>query len=278
MALRVLIYAVLFWDREWRLWEERAAQRRARRDPAEPVEPFRLTPVIPVVVHTGAGRWEGFRCVADLMDAPAELLEVAAPKWEPLLWDLAEHTPAELLADPEPFVQMLSVPRAIRAELEELQQVVGEAVTRLGEMASGERLWREALTRFVVGWLVNRRSGADLELLKDTIREHAGSAGIGEELRAMSETGVKSYAEEIWEEAWERGRREERGRAEREVREQVLRVRRADLLAILEERFPVLPPDLPSRIEAITDGEVLQQAVRRALRVSRVEELAELFP
>jgi hypothetical protein len=65
---------------------------------------------------------------------------------------------------------------------------------------------------------------------------------------------------------------------EREVREQILRARRADLLAILKERFPVLPEDVPSRVEAITDGEVLQQAVRRALRVSRLEEFAELFP
>ncbi len=43
--LRSLLYAVLYWDREWQAWEA-AHQRR---------EPLRLSPVLPIVFATGAG-------------------------------------------------------------------------------------------------------------------------------------------------------------------------------------------------------------------------------
>lgn len=63
MPLRVLLYAVLFWEREWRAWEAEPAR----------TAPPRLTPVIPVVFHTGPRRWRKYRRLAALTAAPREL-------------------------------------------------------------------------------------------------------------------------------------------------------------------------------------------------------------
>jgi hypothetical protein len=43
MPLRLLLYAVLHWEKEWQLWE--------RQHPRG--EPLPLTPILPVVFHTG---------------------------------------------------------------------------------------------------------------------------------------------------------------------------------------------------------------------------------
>src|SRR2546430_1197955 len=43
MPLRLLLYAVLHWESQWRAWEQQHAYR----------EPLRLTPILPVVLHTG---------------------------------------------------------------------------------------------------------------------------------------------------------------------------------------------------------------------------------
>src|SRR5205085_4213943 len=47
MPLRTLIYAVLYWDRMWRTWEESPKPRPA----------FKLPPVLQLVLHTAPYRW-----------------------------------------------------------------------------------------------------------------------------------------------------------------------------------------------------------------------------
>jgi flagellar biosynthesis/type III secretory pathway protein FliH len=49
--------------------------------------------------------------------------------------------------------------------------------------------------------------------------------------------------------------------------------RREDLLAILEERFGTLPPDLPGRLTALSDIEELRRAIRQAITIQKLEEL-----
>jgi hypothetical protein len=43
MPLRMLLYAVLYWEREWKAWQTE--------HPAG--TPLRLSPVLPIVFHTG---------------------------------------------------------------------------------------------------------------------------------------------------------------------------------------------------------------------------------
>src|SRR5207244_13220953 len=42
MPLRLLLYAVLYWEREWKNWEAQPVPR----------DNFRLTPIVPIVFHT----------------------------------------------------------------------------------------------------------------------------------------------------------------------------------------------------------------------------------
>jgi hypothetical protein len=62
------------------------------------------------------------------------------------------------------------------------------------------------------------------------------------------------------------------GMAEGEAKGQ-LQSRREDLLAILEERFGVVPADVSTRISAISDIEQLRRAIRQAVKVQNLEEL-----
>jgi putative YhgA-like transposase len=70
MPLRVLIYAMLYWQEEWRAWEDV----RPRQDA------LRLSPILPVVFHTGPGTWQTNRELVELIVGP-EALRAFAPRW-----------------------------------------------------------------------------------------------------------------------------------------------------------------------------------------------------
>lgn len=86
MPLRLLLYAVLYWEREWKNWEALPVPR----------GDFRLTPIVPIVFHTGEKAWNTSRQLADLLSGP-ELFKAFAPSWPVCIWDLAERSPRELL-------------------------------------------------------------------------------------------------------------------------------------------------------------------------------------
>lgn len=139
MPLRLLAYAVLFWERQWREWEEAHAY----------ANPLRLTPVVPVVFHTGQRPWSTPTAVAELFDGPEEL-RVFAPQWVTAMWDLSRDAPADLLASDEAFAQALAVVRAERAEGGEFAAVVGEALRRLSGMARHEPVHWQQLARLTL--------------------------------------------------------------------------------------------------------------------------------
>src|SRR5262245_4131097 len=58
MPLRLLTYAVLFWERQWREWEQAH----------DYAKPLRLTPVVPVVFHTIQRPWNTPSAIAELFD------------------------------------------------------------------------------------------------------------------------------------------------------------------------------------------------------------------
>ena len=101
MPLRLLYFAVKYWDRQWRQWEQLP----------RPRVPLRLSPVLPLVLYTGATPWGSNRQMVDLLGEPAEL-HGFAPAWEPLIWNLAEQTPEGLLGSGEAWLQMLAVIRS----------------------------------------------------------------------------------------------------------------------------------------------------------------------
>src|SRR5207237_5872129 len=68
MPLRLLYFVVLYWERQWRAWEQAAA----------PKPPLRLSPVLPLVLHTGTGPWQNNRTLHDLLGEPVEFHGFAA--------------------------------------------------------------------------------------------------------------------------------------------------------------------------------------------------------
>ena len=62
MPLRLLLFIVLYWDRQWREWLESP----------QPREPLRLRPILPIVFYTGPTNWGSARAIVDLLDESAE--------------------------------------------------------------------------------------------------------------------------------------------------------------------------------------------------------------
>src|SRR5579883_296405 len=113
MPLRMLLYTVLFWEREWKAWEDR-----------KPPRPdFRLTPVVPIVFHTGQRPWSSPRALVDLLGGP-EVFRRFAPQYQPLFWDLAERQPEELVRQAAAWLQALAVVRAEDADAATFRRVM----------------------------------------------------------------------------------------------------------------------------------------------------------
>jgi hypothetical protein len=123
MPLRTLLYAVLYWEREWKEWE--------KSKPPRP--PFQLSPVLPIVFHTGPGPWNSNRRLTDLLARP-ELFHAFAPQWEPFFWDLAERSPETLLRAAGEWLQALAVVRAEREPSDAFMQVLSGVLQQLQDL------------------------------------------------------------------------------------------------------------------------------------------------
>jgi len=108
MPLRLLLFAVLYWERQWQEW----------RESAQPRPVLQLSPVLPIVLYTGAAPWGSTRTLVELLGAPVAF-HTFAPRWEPLIWNLADHPREELLASANAWLQALAVMRAADAEAED---------------------------------------------------------------------------------------------------------------------------------------------------------------
>lgn len=112
MALRTLLYVVLYWENQWSNWEKLPS----------PKAEFRLPPVLPIVFHTGTTPWGSARSIAELLDDP-EAFHPFAPKWQPLFWELPRHSVDELLSSDDAFLQLLAVVRVEDADQAEFERV-----------------------------------------------------------------------------------------------------------------------------------------------------------
>ncbi len=134
MPLRTLLYAVLFWEREWRAWEEKH----------ERGQPLRLSPVLPIVFHTGGQPWTTNRTLADLIAVPEEL-RIYLPSWQPLFWDLAIQTAEDLVQFVGALHNALAVVRAENEETEEFQALYNDLLARLDHLREQEKMRRNDL-------------------------------------------------------------------------------------------------------------------------------------
>jgi hypothetical protein len=243
MPLRMLFYAVAYWEVQWKKWEELKP----------PKLPLRLHPVLPIVLYTGAASWGSNRNLADLLGEPAAF-HAFAPTWQPLFWNLSERTPQALLDSGEQWLQMLAVMRATGVESAEFKLVFAEALKRMPIGSEQEMERWEALVRAIITWGQYRRPAAERESLKAlAIAAYQTSPVLQRRVESMSQTIAESLIEEGI------------------IKGQVL-ANRETLRRQLTSRFGPLPEALLRRIEA-ADSDRLNAALDQIFQLKNLEEL-----
>jgi hypothetical protein len=247
MPLRLLYFAVNYWDRQWRQWEQLP----------RPREPLRLNPVLPLVFHTGPTRWGSNRNMADLLGEPFEL-HGFAPVWEPVIWNLADQTPEDLIGSEGDWLQMLAVLRAQAEDADSFASVYKEVVRRLENLHGREPVRWYNLMRIVLTWALWRRPESERPALLQAAEAGQSSLTRKMEVRTMSQT----IAEAIFAE----------GKAEGKA-EGALATYRQLLRRLLEERFGPLNQIVNQRIENAADLSRLDAAVVQVHRLASLEDL-----
>jgi hypothetical protein len=251
MPLRTLLYAVLFWEREWRAWVARHARG----------EPLRLSPVLPIILHTGPDPWATNRKLVDLMAGPDQL-RAFIPDWQPLFWDLASHSPEELLHAAGEWLPTLAVVRAEQADAKDFHAIYAEVTRKLEPLGSRDRMRWSELLWFLLSWGRRRRPGAEWQQLHDITRDSHKQVALQKEIEEMAQSVAQTWEQEIL------ARGEARGRLEGRLEE-----RRDELLALLAERFGALPETVVQRINSTTDLEKLRACVRQTGQLRNLDEL-----
>jgi hypothetical protein len=229
MPLRLLLYAVLHWEREWQLWE--------RQHPRG--EPLRLTPILPVVFHTGQRPWNTNRTLADLIAAGE--CKAWAPQWPTRFYDLADHPAETLLQATEAWWQAMAVVRAEWADRDEFTRVLGEALRHLEPQAQADRVGWQQLIKTMRYWGLFRRPKPEHAEILAPVRGCMANAELQREIETMAEQMQQTWEQELL----ARGRQvgEAAGEARGELKYCRKMVRKA-----LEKRFGTLPEELLQRI------------------------------
>lgn len=250
MPLRLFAYGALYWEREWKAWQDRHAYG----------EPLRLSPLMPIVFHTGVTPWNSNRNLSELIAAPREF-EQFAPHWPPVFFDLADRLPQDLLDGPGPWLQALAVVRAEKEESPTFLRVFQEVLGRLEPFQDGDPVrWRDIMW-FVLSWASRRRPEPDRKAIRPIIEAARLDSRHRQEIVNMSQSMQKTWEEECLE-------RE----AEREVRGQLL-AHREILISLLEQRFQTVPATVSNRINATTELARLKAAIRQAWQIVKPEDL-----
>jgi hypothetical protein len=247
MPLRTLLYAVLYWEREWKAWEERRQRG----------EPLRLSPVLPIVFHTGRQPWATHRTFADLFTIP-ELFRPYVVSWQPLFWDLAEQSSDALRQATGEWLQAMAVVRAERENAETYRNILTDVLHHLEPLHERDRVRWHDLLWFLLSWSVRRRAGNErTQLIAAAATSHENVA-LRREVETMTQMVGRAWEDEVLERGINRG---------------VLTTCRELLRAMLEEHFGTLPSDLLQRIEQTEDIDRLKACVRQAVHITKLDEL-----
>jgi Putative transposase, YhgA-like len=247
MPLRLLYFAVVYWDRQWHAWE----------GSSRPRPPLRLQPVLPIVLYTGRTPWGSNRTLVDLLGEPTAF-HAFAPSWRPIFWNLADQTPEALLNSGMEWLQTLAVIRAESAEAVEFRAVYEEAVGRLGDLRGRDKVRWYDLMRIVLTWAAWRRPRAEQPALWAAVEASQADPEYRQEVRIMTQTAVEAWIEE--------------GMAKGLAQGELLTSRKL-LRELLEKQFGPLPTVLLEQIAGMNDAEKLQMAFRQALDLENLADL-----
>jgi hypothetical protein len=255
MPLRLLLFIALYWERQWRAWEQHAAPKPAQR----------LSPVLPLVLYTGAGPWQNNRSLHDLLGEPAEF-HGFVPQWAPLFWELSEHDAEELLDSGDAWQQTLAVLRAQAADRETFEHVYVSAMRQLEPLAAKDHVRWSELTRIILSWGQWRRPHQERQGLLVAAQATQTNVERQKEVGLMAQT----IAESIWEEGLRKGLEQglEKGRIEGEME-----AARRLLRQLLVKRFGTVPEDVLKRIASATEAERLTSAALQVSDIATAEDL-----
>ncbi len=253
MPLRLLLYAVLYWESQWCAWKARHPHG----------QPLRLTPVLPMVLYTGAGPWDGNRSLADLFP-DIESLRVYVPRWETWFCELNTINPDELLHSPAAFWQALTVIRQESAPPEEYRLVVEEVSRQLAVLAQQDRPRWDQLLKLVLYWSIYRRAHGEQAGLVNVVRAAQSSTLFQQEVQTMIEQMNLNWEQEI---ALTAAQKAEQARDAEFAQQQ-----RTLLLEQIKQRFEAVPEAIRQQIESAS-LEKLNAALKRILLINGPEEL-----
>jgi hypothetical protein len=246
LPLRILLSAVLFWEQQWKEYERRH----------EPGAALRLTPVVPIVFHTGAQEWSSNRRLGDLFEGPAEL-RGCAPEWPVVFWDLAARTPEALLDSDGAFAQFLAIVRAEQRDRESFLQLYTRLMQRLEPLAGQDKMRWKDLLWLSISWCKQRRLADEQDALERATIDSQSNAALRKEARTVSETTNQTWAQVV----------EARG-----VRVGELRQARQALIDILTAGFGELPESLRASIEACNDLDRLVAARPQLRTITSIDQ------
>ncbi len=188
MPLRTLVEVALYWERQWRAWEEGAS----------PKEELRLTPMLPIVLHTGSRPWGSARTLAELL-GPPNSFHPFAPAWAPVFWELSARTPSELLNAEHAFLNVLAVVRVEGEERDAFVQVFQQTMRKLDPIHGTNRVRWAELLQLIFGWVYHRRPAKERSDWIDLAAATKDNELSRQELSAMGSIWGKTMAEEDYE-------------------------------------------------------------------------------
>ncbi len=216
-----------------------------------------LTPVFPVVFHTGLTRWISNRTLSELIRGPEELRQLA-PQWPIRFWDLADRTSEELLAASSPWLNALAVVRATREESDRFRSVFDTAVERLAGLAAQQRMRWHDLMWMLISWAIRRRPYDERPGLVEVAMEYQADPNTQKEVQIMSTTLGRTLEELAEQRGIERGE---------------LAASRRLLCRLLERQFGPVTDELRQRIHQVEDLDRLERAIMDCPGLNSLDEL-----
>lgn len=255
IALRVLLYATLYWEREWRTWEN-------QHDYGAPLQ---LTPILPIVFHTGPATWQANRSLADMMAFPPDVA-IPTPSWDLIFWEVAAESAEDLCESRREFIAAMALIRAEREDGDSYRRIYAEVLKRIEPLCQSDRhRWKELLG-FVLEWSLRRRPRNERPEFRAIAVDRHRDAERKREVQEMNATLEVGMDKEIFDRGVAQGVAQGVARGE-------IQARRADVMLLLEDRFGPIPSELRRQIDAIEDPTRLAAVLRQIIRIRSLTEL-----
>jgi hypothetical protein len=258
MPLRLLYFAVVYWDQQWREWEKLTGSKPA----------FQLRPVLPLVAYTGTTPWGSNRTLTDLLGEP-QAFHAFAPSWQPLFWDLAAKSPEELLTSDNNWVQMMAVLRAEDTDAATFKDIFTQAVNQVKKIKGVEEVRWYDLMRILLTWVYWRRPEAERPALLAEAENAQASVKRRTEVHHMANKLGPSFVDLAVEKGQKMGEK-----IGKEIGEKIgeLKNSRDILKTLLSDRFGRVPKKLQKEIDALEDVSRLHKAIRQVHKCASLSE------